>query len=741
MPTEQNNKLNLETKLNGTNYQMWYFEMAIILESAGCVPLNEAGEPTFLIGSHEAETQLVAVKNIAIAKHAIVSNCSDVIKPHLLLLKNATEMWQFLYSTYSGENYSRKLQGIKNICAIRYQGGSVPEYIDKALGLLHSTIVAAGKDQVSLTELCLALVLNGLPNRFAAVRSHLESNPANLQHSHVIRAGIIEEDERHNFRNNGTGGTALGLNKTDEENCHHGFPRSNCWFCHPEKHPDNFTCRDCKEKGHRCNLSRRCPKYSGKNAFKHGGSAKAAVGLPTGVAQRTDLWELPKPNFENGFAGGVIQTPHAGNTDLNMSNKPKTNRNKPVIAENDLRLTLMTTKRQRKTHDMTNYVIDSGCTESILKNKQSIQNYHPFHQTMSTADDGILVCTGRGDLTINPYLTIHNVLYCPQATMNLLSSSQICDEGFTINMDRKNLYVMKRSNIILRAPREGNLYQITLPDPINKNLHSANSTTSSSSRTELAHRRCGHLNFQSLRLLSHLSEGLILDNDPKGNCKVCSQTKSTRQSFPPSESHASRIGELTHMDICSIGVPTVQHSFTMFLVLLDDATRWLTIVLLNNKDDSAGHIENYCNQIKNITNRHPGILQCDGGGEFINNYLSEFCQDRGIHIRTSSAYTPEQNSRAERINRTVIEGVSSMLLDCQLPLSYWGFAAEAFVYVKNRSPLMQSFTGLLHTSNGSVNFQTLLTYMYLVSNVTSMLQKKLDELWDLGTNSYQRLAK
>jgi hypothetical protein len=595
-------------------------------------------------------------------------------------------MWHFLFSTYSGENYSRKLQGIKSICAIRYQGGSVPEYIDKALGLLHSTIVAAGKDQISLTELCLALVLNGLPNRFSSARSQLESNSTNLQLSHVIRSKILEEDERQSLRNTYSstgGGIALGLNSNRDGRCSHGFPPTNCWKCHPEKHPDNFTCKDCNQKGHRCKLSRRCSQSSAQNSSKPGGSAGAAVG---GKDPLNDPWELPKPNFENGFAGGVIQTQIVMKNDLRLTMKPKTNSNKQTVAENDLRVALMTTKRQRTAQDMTNYVIDSGCTESILKNKQSIQNYHPFNQTMRTADDGILICIGRGDLSINPLLTIHNVLYCPKATMNLLSSSQICDEGFTINMDRMNLYVMNKSTIILRAAREENLYQITIPDPNKNNLNSANSATLSSNRTELAHRRCGHLNLHSLRLLSHLSEGLILDNDPKGNCKVCSQTKSTRHSFPPSDSQASRIGELTHMDVCSIGVPTVLHSFLMFLVMLDDATRWLTIFLLNNKDDAGEHIENYCKQIKNITNRYPGILQCDGGGEFINNPLSEFCQERGIHVRSSTAYTPEQNSRAERINRTVIEGVSSMLLDCQLPLSYWGFAAEAFVYVKNRSP-------------------------------------------------------
>ncbi len=124
----------------------------------------------------------------------------------------------------------------------------------------------------------------------------------------------------------------------------------------------------------------------------------------------------------------------------------------------------------------------------------------------------------------------------------------------------------------------------------------------------------------------------------------------------------------------------------MFLIAIDDATRWNTIFLLSHKDDATEKIIQYARQIKNFTNRTIGILHSDNGGEFVNGYLKEYCDEAGIHIRTSTAYTPEQNGRAERINRTIVEGISCLLLDSQLPLSFWGFAAETFVYIKNRSP-------------------------------------------------------
>jgi hypothetical protein len=115
----------------------------------------------------------------------------------------------------------------------------------------------------------------------------------------------------------------------------------------------------------------------------------------------------------------------------------------------------------------------------------------------------------------------------------------------------------------------------------------------------------------------------------------------------------------------------------MFLVLVDDATRYTTIFLVAYKSDAASSIIQYDKVIFNKTGRHLSIFQSDGGEYFITH---------GIHQRSSTPYTPEQNGRAERVNRTILKGTSAMLLDCQLPWEFWGLAAEAFVYLKHRSP-------------------------------------------------------
>jgi hypothetical protein len=172
----------------------------------------------------------------------------------------------------------------------------------------------------------------------------------------------------------------------------------------------------------------------------------------------------------------------------------------------------------------------------------------------------------KGDLVVNAKLTIKNVLFCPDVTMNLVSASQLCDQGMTLECNQHSIFVKKNKEVILKAYRQQDLYVYHIKS------NNVLATTNSSKRTELFHRRMGHLNFKSLRLLSHLSDGMVLDQNPSELCEICQQAKAKRPSFALSRSLASHVGELTHADICSVRTPTIIGKETMFLVLIDDAT-------------------------------------------------------------------------------------------------------------------------------------------------------------------------
>ncbi len=90
--------------------------------------------------------------------------------------------------------------------------------------------------------------------------------------------------------------------------------------------------------------------------------------------------------------------------------------------------------------------------------------------------------------------------------------------------------------------------------------------------------------------------------------------------------------------------------------------------------------------VERSTGRKLKAIRSDNGGEYISNEFSAYLTSEGIKHELTIPYTPEQNGIAERLNRTLIESVRSMLMESHLPKSFWAEALTTAVYLRNRSP-------------------------------------------------------
>jgi hypothetical protein len=88
------------------------------------------------------------------------------------------------------------------------------------------------------------------------------------------------------------------------------------------------------------------------------------------------------------------------------------------------------------TSDEMELVADSGCSQSIINNNKHLINYSSTNIIFRTADHGILTCIGKGNLCLTNQLTVKNVLYCQEIVLNLISISQLCDQGFTVQTSK-----------------------------------------------------------------------------------------------------------------------------------------------------------------------------------------------------------------------------------------------------------------------------------------------------------------
>jgi transposase InsO family protein len=86
------------------------------------------------------------------------------------------------------------------------------------------------------------------------------------------------------------------------------------------------------------------------------------------------------------------------------------------------------------------------------------------------------------------------------------------------------------------------------------------------------------------------------------------------------------------------------------------------------------------------TGCHIKALREDKGGEYMSGEMDGFCAEHGIQRQHSVRAGPQQNGVAERSNRSMEQGIISMLHQAGLSLSFWGEALAAFIHVWNRTP-------------------------------------------------------
>ena len=77
----------------------------------------------------------------------------------------------------------------------------------------------------------------------------------------------------------------------------------------------------------------------------------------------------------------------------------------------------------------------------------------------------------------------------------------------------------------------------------------------------------------------------------------------------------------------------------------------------------------------------------DAGGEYKSFNLSNQFKELGISHQMSVPHMHQQNGRAERLNRTLIEKAQALRFKACLPQSYWEFSVEFAVHVYNRTPV------------------------------------------------------
>ena len=200
---------------------------------------------------------------------------------------------------------------------------------------------------------------------------------------------------------------------------------------------------------------------------------------------------------------------------------------------------------------------------------------------------------------------------------------------------------------------------------------------------DLWHQCFGHLSRNALHQAPSRVTGLpsIILPDSIPPCKGCALGKMHDRSYPPSGKRASCPLALVHTDLVG---PVEPHSHARYvLTFIDDYSGYSLVVFICNKDATSQHFKTMVSWAETFTGHSLTSVRSDHGGEFMAGELQQFFTSRGVTHQTSVPHTPQQNGRAERFNRTLLEKAEAIRHNACLPKSFWQDAVKTALHIYN----------------------------------------------------------
>jgi hypothetical protein len=344
------------------------------------------------------------------------------------------------------------------------------------------------------------------------------------------------------------------------------------------------------------------------------------------------------------------------------------------------------------------WLIDSGASDHITPYLGDFSSILQGELLASTANGSIIQMHGPGTVILKqdrpkvPPVLLTGVWYAPEAAHRLLSVTVFTSHDFTCKItnvtkiwDRQGKLVVQASALLPTTPLHWFRSTLITPGGSVYSLQAGDST-------HLWHLRLGHPSKNALHHAHKHLKGIPILQDhasaEAGPCKGCQFGKAHQHAFPPSSKRSDRVLGLIHTDLCEF--PILSHSHAKWMItFIDDASGFSALHFLRSKADAVIALQSLITWAEAQTGYRLRSIRSDRGGEYINQSLRTFLSSRGIEHQTSVLRTPQQNGRAERFNRTILEKSEAMRQHACLPLSFWQDAVETSLHIYNKQPMRQ----------------------------------------------------
>lgn len=633
-------------KLSSSNYAIWKI---IITSHLMAEDLWDAIE---LIPSADGKMEEEEKIENEKAKHLIY--CS--MEPHQIaatgVCKTARELWIKIKENHEGAISNLQSTSLSEFLSIKYRKNeSIISYAGRyeiSLGRLEST------GQVVDEKTKLWVFANTLPQHMrTTVQMFTMAKPEGK-----VSELISQLKVQFHLDNSDTDRQGAAYHTQEQHQSSERKPYS--------KPISSITCNYCKRQGH---MWKECRKLKSDNERKkkYGqANRQRQQGNYSNQSRRPDHRQYPQRSNQSAPAQTQIKTASA-----------------------------FSIRKHTFSEGKFTWIIDSGASSHITPYKEFLADYEEFMEPhrIYLGNNEPLEAYGKGNM---PFTNgefegeLVNVLWVPEISENLFSTGRAMEQNCSVQFSNEKFEALfyRNNELVLRGTKtpDSAYFLLYLKPRHLTGKENASETALLGASYEEWHRRLGHCSMDGVKALlqSNAVSGLTIANNDKHECRACVMGKLCRAHHPErSHIQASETAAVLHMDTVDMKTNSVGGS-RYFLLAVEEYSGYKLFETLSSKALIPDAVKRLINQAELTSRRPVKELLTDNGTEFTNHDLGRWLSKRGIIHSFSTTYTPQQNGRAERANRTVLDGIRTILNDSNLPDELWGEALNTIVYTTNR---------------------------------------------------------
>ena len=317
------------------------------------------------------------------------------------------------------------------------------------------------------------------------------------------------------------------------------------------------------------------------------------------------------------------------------------------------------------------WLIDSGTSKHMTPHRRGLSDYVPANGFVRVANKATLRIQGRGRITVlcrsseaEVIRVTMDVLHVPGLVYNLFATDQVVSEGGHVVLSTTP-YIKLQSGSTVQLERWS---PRTLLLPIEESCVT----------DQQWHERMGHMHKRAARKIAKDLGIQLTHINNRIKCEPCLLGKARKQPIPKSSSTTIENAlDLVAVDAAGPFKRSVDgHRHVFLWVDLKHGVMWPYFT--GQKSDFWKTLPMFIAEAGT-----PRCIRSDGAQEITEGQFAVAMIEHGIRKERTARDTPQQNGRCERMIAVLVDDARTMLIDANMPLSFWTYAIAGAAMTRN----------------------------------------------------------